>query len=235
MTDDFLSYKYIFQFDSGHTIDFEIKLDRRTLDYQPPREQIDSDWSVFNELPCSDCYQTEADATCPVTRNIAYVVQAFNDVASYTKVNVMVVGDERTISHDDLSVQQALSSLLGIIMVTSGCKDLDKLRPISRLHLPFASIEETIFRASAIYLLAQYYRKKCGLEPDWDLEKMPAIYSRIDSINTQICKRLREVSSDDANMNAIIVLDTMAQMMPHSIEAGLPQFEGLFAAHLKDD
>ena len=53
-------------------------------------------------------------------------------------------------------------SLIGIYMVTSGCPIMDKLRPMARFHLPFASTEETIYRAISTYLLGQYFLEQKG-------------------------------------------------------------------------
>jgi len=46
----------------------------------------------------------------------------------------------------------------------------EKLKPMVRFHLPFASIEETKYRAISMYLLAQYFLYQQGSQPDWDLK-----------------------------------------------------------------
>ena len=37
-------------------------------------------------------------------------------------------------------------------MALSGCPVLEQLKPMARFHLPFASVEETIYRAASMYL-----------------------------------------------------------------------------------
>ena len=84
---------------------------------------------------------------------------------SYEEVDVRISTDERSyVKHTTMS--EALSSLLGVYMVTSGCPIMDKLRPMVRFHLPMASSEETTFRAIAMYLVAQYFRARHGQDPD---------------------------------------------------------------------
>ena len=151
---------------------------------------------------------------------------------SYDVVDITIESRERLYVKKQVSIQHALSSMLGIIMVTSGCKDLDMLKPMVKFHLPFASIEETIYRATSMYLLAQYFRHKRGLVPDWDMDGLISVYRRIDIINMSLCNRLRRASSEDANLNAVVVLDTFAQVMPISVEEGLAEFEDLFIHYL---
>ena len=100
----------------------------------------------------------------------------FGDRISYDVVDVTVESRERLYVKEQISIEHAVSSLLGIIMATSGCKDLDMLKPMVKFPLPFASIEETIYRAASMYLLAQYFRHKRGLVPDWDMAGLSSVY-----------------------------------------------------------
>ena len=118
-------------------------------------------------------------------------------------------------------------------MVTSGCEDLDKLRPMVRFHLPFASIEESVYRATSMYQLAQYMRTQHGLEPDYEMQELLGIYKKIHNINVHFVKRLQKATEKDANLNAVAILDTFSQMVPFGIEDTLKNFEGLFSPYLK--
>ena len=91
------------------------------------------------------------------------------------------------------------------------------LRPMVRFHLPFATIEETIYRSVSCYLLAQYFLLKKGKEPDWELEKLAQAYEDIQMINVGMTDRLRSISEEDANANAVVVLDVFAKALPSPI------------------
>jgi len=109
---------------------------------------------------CANCPLDEgAHPHCPIAANISRIVEKFNDLISHDRVNVVVVTDERTYAKDT-TVQMGLSPLLGIIMTTSGCPVMEQLKPMVRFHLPFASLEETIFRMVSMYLVAQYLRSR---------------------------------------------------------------------------
>lgn len=228
-----LIYRYHFTFDDNHKVVFEINLDPDTLEYIPRDNQEIPEWALFDYLPCEQCGQEQKKSDyCPIAVNIADVVETFKDMYSYDVVNVTVETKERVLTKQRVPIQMALGSLLGIIMVTSGCEDLDRLRPMVRFHLPFASVEETMYRAASMYLLAQYFRKKHGLEPDWDMNELASIYHRIERINVNLCRRLETASTKDANLNAVVYLDIFAKVLPMSIKKGLAQFEYMFFRYL---
>ncbi len=55
----------------------------------------------------------------------------------------------------ETTAQQAMSSVLGLIMATAGCPWTDRLRPMARFHLPFASDAETLYRSISMFLLSR--------------------------------------------------------------------------------
>ncbi len=228
-----LFYRYHFLFDKDKEIAFELNLEPVTLKYIPPPDQKQPEWARLDGSACDHCIcQQKGMDFCPVAVNLADIITVFGDIISYDVVDVTVESEERLYVKKQISMQQALSSLLGIIMATSGCKDLNMLKPMVKFHLPFASFEETIYRTASMYLLAQYLRYKRGLVPDWDMTDMISVYRKINMINMNICNRLRKASSTDANLNAVVILETFAQVMPISFEEGLAEFEDLFMDYL---
>ncbi len=62
----------------------------------------------------------------------------------------------------EASLVHGIASLLGLRMATSGCPVLAKLRPMAAFHIPFATDEETLYRAVATYFIAQLLRQGAG-------------------------------------------------------------------------
>jgi hypothetical protein len=123
--------------------------------------------------------------------------------------------------------------MMGLIMASSGCPILIKLKPLVRNHLPFASNKETVYRSLGMYLLSQYFAAKQRQNPDWDLKNFTKLYEDINIVNKAFCSRLRETSIEDANLNALIKLDCFAQQINLTISAGnIEELEGLFRAYL---
>ena len=113
-------------------------------------------------------------------------------------------------------------------MVTSDCPNMISLRPMVRFHLPFATIEETVFRSVSTYLLGQYFKHKNGEEADWDLDGLLENYETIQKVNYGMASRMRSAVDKDANLNALVVLDVFAKELPFSIQKSLEMLEYLF-------
>ncbi|MBS14468.1 MAG: hypothetical protein CME19_23125 [Gemmatimonadetes bacterium] len=129
-------------------------------------------------------------------------------------------------------MSEAISSLLGVYMVTSGCPIVDRLRPMGRFHLSMASSEETTFRAIALYLVAQYFKAQRGEKPDWQLESLPNIYLDVHTVNKELAERIRVAVRSDAAPNAIIRLDTFVSMILMSLDTNqLESLEALFLVY----
>ena len=110
---------------------------------------------------------------------------------------------------------------------------MDVLKPMVRFHLPFASLEETVFRSVGTYLLGQYFSMKNGMPADFELEKLKEFYLEIQKVNAGIVRRMRPVIDKDAFANAIISLDAFAKELPWSIESDLQNLQYLYSGHFE--
>ena len=223
-----LTFEYEFTFKSGRQSRFQISLDARTLEYIPPPNREKPEWTRLENHQCENCtLHASEHPFCPVALNLIDILPEFIDVYSYEETDVVVKSDQRTYSAR-VPVQQGLSSMLGIYMVSSGCPILSHLRPMVRFHLPFASVEETIYRSVSTYLLKQYFRYITGEKADWDLVELTQTYKEIQQVNFDMAERLRSVPAKDANVNALILLDIFAQELSFNIKESLKMLEYLF-------
>lgn len=226
-----ISYHYIFAFGDGTNKQFRIELDPATLNCVQTVPTMAPEWARLDYSKCDNCGLDSSKAEfCPVAVSIADLVGDFKDMVSYHEVDVLVVTKDRNVGKHT-SVQEGMSSVLGIYMVTNGCPSMEKLKPMVRFHLPFASIEETAYRAASMYLLSQYFRKNDGMEADWELRGLARIYQEIEGVNAGMLKRIQKASNEDANLNALVSLNVFAQMMPYLIEEALDSIEYLFAPY----
>lgn len=228
-----VSFKYKFKMADSRSIDFEIFLSKDKLTYQASSSAEKPSWTELGFHMCEGCKLADTGVKrCPVAVNLQDIVTAFKSDVSYDKIDLSIETAERTYSREQVSMQSGLSSILGIVMVTSGCPQLDYLRPMVGTHLPFATIKESIYRAMSMYLLAQFTRAKNGLEPDWTLSGLSKIYNQIDTINISMTKRLRAATEEDASLNAVVILDSFAKLVPMSIEGSFGGMEDLFWPYL---
>ena len=216
-SDKIITFKYKFKFSGGSEKKFIIKLDDKTLNLIQTESKPYPKWAELIYFKCPNCpLQEDQHIFCPVAANLVEIVDFFKASISYDEVDLFIETEQRGyIKHTTL--QQGINSLIGIYMVTSGCPIMSKLKPMVRYHLPFATLQETRYRAISMYLLAQYFLYKRGKEPDWDLLKLIKIYDDIQIVNRHFFKRLSEIKIKDATLNALVKLDMFAQHVSASI------------------
>ncbi len=225
--DTTLLYRYTFQFEDGTVKQFETRLDARILELLPQRELPKPEWTKLKYCQCENCPLGDEVEYCPVAVNLSELVETFKDFTSYVGTRVVVKAPERTYE-EETTLQQGLSSIVGLYMVTSNCPIMDQLRPMVRFHLPFATSEETLYRAVSMYLTKQYFAMRRGETPDWELEKLAQIYSAISVVNAGMSRRLRQASTKDANVNALIILSAFGDTVGVSLKDGVGNIEYLF-------
>ena len=229
---DIITYTYRFAFPNKTEKTFIVSLDNETLLLFPSHRESNPDWTKLSFNQCADCPLDEKTSPqCPAAVNIMDLVDFCSDLRSYDEVNLTVDANERQYVLKT-SLQRGISSLLGIYMVSSGCPIMEKLKPMVRYHVPLGTLEETRYRAISMYLMAQYFRWKKGEEPDWGLEKLVDLYSKITKVNKSFHKRLINSTHEDAGVNALVLLDCFAQFIPFSITKDmLGDIERLFDAY----
>jgi hypothetical protein len=228
-----LTIQYIFRFRNEETSEILLQLDEDTLALLPMGKHAPPLWAEINVHKCKGCPLDPAtDPHCPIAVQLGKIVDIFHKHNSYDDVTVEVV-DSRRSYLKETSLQDGLGSLVGIVMATGGCPVLAPLRPMVRFHLPFATLEETEFRMISMYLVAQYLRQKNGMQPDWSLDGLQAIYDRVKDVNQSFAKRIRSASSNDAGVNAIIILDCFAKAIPFAIRTLVKDYEKYFDSYSK--
>jgi hypothetical protein len=101
-----------------------------------------------------------------------------------------------------------------------------------RFHLPLATEEDTIFRASGMFLIAQYFLKGKKAGSGLNLQGLTQIYNNMNLLNINVAERLRNAACTESSINGIILLDVFAHTMPFVIEEQLEEIRYLFAPYL---
>lgn len=215
---DLLKYSYKFAFKDKSEKTFEVFLNPRTLDVV--REGCDNspEWTKLENFQCNSCQiDKEKYECCPVAVSLKDIITFFSNIPSYEEIVLEVTTPERTYVKDT-SVQVGVGGIIGILMPTSGCPTLGKLKPLVRFHLPFASIQETEFRVFSMYLLAQYFKMKKGKEPDWEMKNLKEMYEDIQKLNVNIARKIADLEAKDASINAVVVLNNFADSIQFSLD-----------------
>ena len=184
-------------------------------------------WTELKFNRCANCPLNELEhAHCPVALQMASTLEPLKALVSFDTVGVTVLQEERTI-YAQTSAQQAMSSVLGLIMATAGCPWTDHLRPMARFHLPFASEEETVFRSICMYLLA---REITGSEQPQGFAALEDLYENLHIVNRDMSRRLGAATRTDPARNAMALLDSYTTLLPAALERSFEELKPLFNA-----
>jgi len=226
---------YCFNLDNNKKESFELRLDANTLELiVEADERPEPEWIALENNQCPNCpYKKETQPHCPVAKNLVNIVDRFGDICSYEEIGLEVITDERCVTQTT-TAQRAISSLLGLIFATSGCTYTAYMKPMARFHLPLASQEETTFRAAGMYLLAQYFQRKIGEGGELSMDGLKKIYQDLHVVNMAISTRIRSVISAESSVNALVILDARANMIPFVVEDYLDEIQALFEAYKSD-
>lgn len=219
--------EYTFKMDDGKVLHYHVEFER-----QREAKLDDGEHPLWTQLEFHKCPNCPLDpqqySHCPVALDAQEIVLGFNEVLSCKAADIHVRTPEREYSkHTD--AQTGLRALIGFVMASSACPILSTMRGMAYYHLPFASLDETVFRIASSYLLKQYYQYKKGAEPDLDLVGLKQYFQEMQTLNYQFLERIRAGCEADSNLNVLATLFTISSMISLSLERHLEEIEPLFA------
>ncbi len=220
-------FRYVFKFEKDETTrKYQVKLDPETFGLIPQLSDSEKDefypiWTDLEFHKCQNCpLNTKTHRQCPVAKNIYHLVEHFKHDASIRPSQVFVEGPERMYMKKT-SLQEGLSSILGLLMATSDCPHFYFLRPMARYHMPFSTDPETTLRSVSFYLLGQYFMKKSGRKIEFSLDNLNKAYTALGVVNMGLASRIRNVAKGDADKNAISILSTLGMIIASNISTNL--------------
>lgn len=210
---------YHYQFADGSDWSFPVDLNR-PAPATPLRGEGFPAWSVLDFHRCPSCPMAGQCTHCPVALDLAPLFERFSSLTSILRVTVRVEGPERVCT-TETDAQMGLKALMGLVMASSACPVLARLRSQALFHLPFASVEETLYRTVGDYLIKQYFIMKDGGTPDFALAGLDSLYRDLAELNIHFFKRIEAACAKDANLNALIVLRSMSDIVSMSLDERL--------------
>ncbi len=215
--------RYTFKF-SGEEFSFDVDSKSEPL----PVKTDYPDWTRLTYHQCECCPLKRSEVRyCPAATKIHSLITEFSDKISTERANVSVHTNQRTYLAD-VDLQVGVNSLLGLLMAKSGCPVLKPLKTMADFHIPFCSTRETLFRTIGAYLTQQFFIRKNGGDPDWDLEGLSALYNDLEGLNRDFSERIKGLISGDVMVNAIILFFATSVVVNTSLEQHLDDEEGYF-------
>ena len=211
-------FRYIFSIENKEQFELPIAIDRETLNLVGQTDEENASWTELHYHQCKNCPLNPDDVKyCPVAKNISSTITKFQDALSCEATHVTVVTEERTYSKST-DLQRGLNSLFGLIMASSDCPHFQWLKPLARFHLPFASFEETTFRAISSCALSEMLKHKSVNNIDDVLELIDHRYEQLKIINAAMVERIQGIGNGEADKNAIVTFHTYCQLFSLSLK-----------------
>ena len=222
------SDEYLLCFDE---VSFDLKSTSADTTNEPP------EWTQLGFNQCANCPLNKDEVPhCPLSVELYHVMSNLGDKISYEEVHVEVKTPQRVYSKNT-TMQEGMSSIIGLMMSTSGCPHTNYFKPMARFHLPFATAEETLVRSIQMFLLARYL-EHChsdGASVEIGLEGLEEIYKQIHKVNIGIARRLQAVVEQDSTVNAVVLLDMFSGQFRFNLEESLENLKVLYKPFLQSN
>ena len=202
---------------------FDIDLDRPQVD--PASIPNLPAWTALEQNKCPCCPLPDAPgAACPAAVDLMPMVRRFSALASIAPAEVRVVTEEREV-RKKTDAQSALGALMGLVLASSGCPVLRRMRPMAQTHLPFGSMTETVYRMAAMQFFDCFLRG----EPA-SIDGLRHFFDEIDQLDRAFAERLRVAAEKDASLNALLTLHSRVMLVSFSLTNKLERIRGWFEA-----
>ena len=222
--------KYIFDFGDSNKEVFNITINKLTGALITSKLEHPPEWTKLGFQQCPNCPLTAVEVEyCPAATALVDLSSRLGKTLSHLDVQLVVIFDERWMGKRT-TAQDAIRSLMGLQIATSGCPNVDFLRPMARYHQPLATLDETLVRTIGMYFLGHYFSSQdenSNETFDTKLDGLTQKYAKLQIVNSSIAKRLR-ASGEITEMNALTALDMFAQIIPIEIDEALEEIRPLF-------
>lgn len=220
-------FKYRFFYSDGREFNHEVVVDNSSK-IIIGAVSTNEDYDEITNLEYCKCENCPLDASrfpkCPAAVHMIGLVENFSDLVSHETLTVEVESENRIVKKTT-SAQQALQSIMGVVMATSGCPHLEFLAPMALHHLPFSNDQETMVRVLGFYFVEQFLRNPDGKLQVEDLKER---YAKVEIVNHHFIKRINELEKRDAGRNALVILDTFIKLFSMEYSMDLVSLKEFF-------
>ncbi len=114
------TFLYRFELEKGSK-EFEIKVQHPSMLLVPPNRKNFPSWTQLSFKQCSICpLSPKEHHHCPCAVALIDVVDYFKESISYLEADVTIVTENRSFQKRT-SLQMGISSMIGLLMASSGC------------------------------------------------------------------------------------------------------------------
>ena len=210
---------YTFSFSDGHEVSFDVDLMR----CWPKNSAAAPAWTKLEFHGCSNCpLKGENHPYCPAAFDLIPLVDEFKNRNSYEECLVRVHSFQRDYVKT-CSLQEGLASLAGLVMSSSNCPHLAKLRRLAQGHVPFISVRESVRNLTGSYLIRQYLARHDKPIGPANLDPLRELMKEVHTVNQCFFNRLKEISGSDSLRNALNNFVAFTELMQFDFDGLLEE------------
>ena len=224
-----LEYFFQFKFPDGNIFGYKVQIDResKTLVNPVVTPKSFQFFTNLNSNQCENCPLKSSEfPECPVAKNLVQPLNMFKNVISYQSIELVVKSNAMSYSKE-IQSQEALETLLELVMIASECPHMDFLKPTILEYVPFQEEHEFVLKCLKSYFLQHYMTKGEDEEPS--LEVLSQNFKDLKTVNRGILKRIKELETEDSGRNAIVFFDSIIQCFEIELEQKFPSAKESFA------
>ena len=185
-----VNIKYLLEFEDKNTKEFETNLDLTSTEVKYYTSEEFS-WTKLDFHKCAHCtLSSEKFKHCPAAVSIADIIEYFSKHPDYQEAKCTVIYPEKIVVVEK-PVSDILSCLMGLRLATSLCPLLSELKMMARFHEPFASPFYTVYRATSMYLLKEYFISQDSKKNDFSFKGLKELYNKLSISNLRMQERLK--------------------------------------------
>ena len=219
--------RYEYKFDDGSGVEFQVDADLMSS-VQEEYSDHRYEWAELEFQKCDHCPLSSTEHKyCPAALSLTDIVEYFGTHPHHQQARCTVHVPGRTIRVTK-GIQEAVAALIGLRLASSKCPILSQLKPMARFHEPFSYPYYTVYRATSMYLLGQFFNKRKGETPDWDLDKLTELYDAIGLVNMNISERLKAAKQLQNSPVSLMIFSVYSLSMTLLFEEHIEVLQGLF-------
>ena len=219
-----MAIEYRITLDDEHEFSYRIELDR-AFDHEGAAQA--PKWTRLEYQQCNNCpLSRDQFSHCPAAVDLHRVIEDFQGLPAVKKAQVWVRTPEREYNKL-VGLDEGLRALLWVIMATSACPLLSRLKPMAKQHLPFANNHEFVLRTVSLYLARQYFNLREGRHADWELRGLVRSFQQLQLVNQAFWQRIHGTCHADSNLKAFLTFFSMASSLTCSLETQLQKIRPL--------
>jgi hypothetical protein len=205
--------RYQIKPETGDQFTFDVQ-NHKDLDPRELNNHSDlPDWVKLEYHQCPICpFKSENVTFCPAAFELQDVVLQCSSCISYERVELSRIAEGGTVT-TETDMQRALFAVIGEKVISSACSVLNSRQWSLDYYSILTTAENLFYRSISSYLVRQFFISPGNRDPD--LKGHLDYLDEVINIFSILLQRIRGVSSQDANNNALGSIVMSGQLLRH--------------------